>query len=245
MNDKIDNQQLLSSAAFQARDEYCVRFTERIVRHVNPDTPMRILDLGCGTGSQIFDLARALPAATFVGVDISELNVEQARKAASASPDADRMRFVSGDYMQLEEGMFDLIVSYSTLHLIPVPSDQLLQKLSRDLVPGGLLVNAMPYACTYNTALIAIRKIFRQMRGKLTDRLLFALGRALTPVTLMDDEMLRERVIYMYLLPYRLDGSVFRQVAERCGLHVLATELERHASVAQTKHNVVYFRRQG
>ena len=244
MPDATENQRPLSSASFRARDEYCARFTHRLLPYLKCESPMRVLDVGCGTGSQIFDLARVLPGAAFTGVDLSETNIELARQAAAQSHDANRIRLVAGDYMLLEEEPFDLIVSYSTLHLVPGSTKLLLAKLARDLAPGGLLANVMPYECAYNAMLMAARRLFRRLRGDWTDRFLMATGKLLTRTTLMDEQMLRERLLYMYLLPHRLDGVQFRQLAEECGLHWIADEPERHASIAQPKHNAVFFRKQ-
>lgn len=243
MTEETENQRALIDGSFRARDEYCERFTHRLLPYLQTDKPVRVLDIGCGTGSQIFALARVLPDASFTGVDLSEANIALARQTAAQLAHSDRIRFVAGDYMGLEEPPFDLIVSYSTLHLIPGSTQILLAKLSRDLAPGGLLANVMPYECLYNTLLMGVRKLFRIVRGEWTDRLLFLAAKTLTKDNLMDEKMLRERLLYMYLLPHRLNGANLRQVAEKFDLYRIAEHFEPYVSLAQPKHNAVFFRK--
>ncbi len=243
MTEETENQRALSDGSFLARDEYCERFTDRLLPYLKTDKPLRVLDIGCGAGSQIFSLAQVLPGAVFTGVDLSEANIALARKTAAQSTHSDRIRFVTGDYMALEEAPFDLIVSYSTLHLIPGSTPPLIAKLGRDLVPGGLLATVMPYECLYNTLLFIVRKLFRMVRGQCTDRLLLLAAKSLTKKSLMDEKMLRERLLYMYLLPHRLNGANFRQIAQKFDLHTIAELFEPHASVAQPKHSAVFFRK--
>jgi methylase of polypeptide subunit release factors len=47
------------------------RMAEIVLDHVDAATPIRMLDLGCGTGMLAFRLADALPSARITGLDIS------------------------------------------------------------------------------------------------------------------------------------------------------------------------------
>ncbi|HWJ87476.1 MAG TPA: peptide chain release factor N(5)-glutamine methyltransferase [Pelagibacterium sp.] len=72
----------------------------------------RILDLGTGTGCIVLALLDALPEASGVGVDISELALDQARSNAEALGVGDRFGARQGDWFApVGNERFDLIVS--------------------------------------------------------------------------------------------------------------------------------------
>ena len=58
------------------------RMRDIVLAHVPADRATRLLDLGAGTGSLVFRLASALPAAEVIGIDISAANVRAAHRAA-------------------------------------------------------------------------------------------------------------------------------------------------------------------
>ena len=84
------------------------------------------------------------------------------------------MRFVAADYMTVAGGPYDVIVSDTVLHAIPVSTEALFGKIARELRPGGLLVYTMPAASRSNHALAAVRRVLRLVRGRGTDALLLA-----------------------------------------------------------------------
>lgn len=75
--------------------------------------PVRILDLGTGSGCILTALLKELPDATGVGIDISEGAVSAARENTSRNGVGDRAEFRHGSWFgPLENGeSFDLIVS--------------------------------------------------------------------------------------------------------------------------------------
>src|SRR5208282_4824851 len=60
---------------FSAPQARVQEFTGDVLQHVEPSRALRVLDIGCGSGEQVIDLATALPQARFVGVDISPANI--------------------------------------------------------------------------------------------------------------------------------------------------------------------------
>lgn len=76
--------------------------------------PRRILDVGCGTGTGLLELAERVPEAEIVGLDVSPAMVEAARRRVGA-----RARVVEAGVDGLDEplGPFDLITSHSNLRL--------------------------------------------------------------------------------------------------------------------------------
>jgi release factor glutamine methyltransferase len=72
--------------------------------------PLRIADLGTGSGALLLALLSELPAACGVGTDISTRALECARDNAAALGFASRASFVACDYGTALKGSIDLIV---------------------------------------------------------------------------------------------------------------------------------------
>jgi ubiquinone/menaquinone biosynthesis C-methylase UbiE len=95
--------------------------------------PQRVLDLGTGTGSAAFVVARRFPAAEVLGLDFSPRMVDEARRKASAEP-AGRVRFEVADAERLpvEDGSFDLV---TLANMIPF-----FDELARVVASGGAVL---------------------------------------------------------------------------------------------------------
>jgi len=99
----------------------------------------QVLDVGCGDGKLTARVAAMLPRGSVLGVDASPDMVAHARR--QFGPDAHpNLRFEVADARTLGFGpRFDLVLSFNTLHWVPLPAQQL-QALSgiRDaLKPQG------------------------------------------------------------------------------------------------------------
>lgn len=76
------------------------------------DAPLRILDLGTGSGAILLALLSEYPAATGIGVDLAAGAAAQAAANAEACELADRASFMVGNWGDgLTAGAFDVIVS--------------------------------------------------------------------------------------------------------------------------------------
>jgi len=73
--------------------------------------PLRIADIGTGSGAILLALLSELPAATGIGTDISESALATARLNARRLGLTDRISFIQCDYAAALTGPFDLIVS--------------------------------------------------------------------------------------------------------------------------------------
>lgn len=213
--------------------------TQTAVRHA-PKGVTRVLDLGCGTGTLTFQLAAALPDARVVGMDISEPSIATARVDAVRSPHASRVEFHAADYMAFTAEPFDLIISWGVLNCIPGSTVALAEKLSRDLKPGGVFVNGMPYECAHNACLTLLRKALATVRSPLMDRMILGLATTVHRGE-FSSEQLAERLIYMYLPPERLDGIEMRREFSARGLVVVEELPERASSFAQMRSRVAVF----
>ncbi|MCC6620576.1 MAG: class I SAM-dependent methyltransferase [Deltaproteobacteria bacterium] len=109
----------------------------------------RVLELGCGDGSNILSIAQALPGATCVGVDLSESQVRIATRLA-ADAGITNARLVQADVREIDRafGEFDFVISHGVYSWIPPGArDGLLRAIGATLSPHGVAMvsyNAMP-----------------------------------------------------------------------------------------------------
>jgi ubiquinone/menaquinone biosynthesis C-methylase UbiE len=97
--------------------------------------PLRVLDLGCGTGEITRRLAQRYPQADVLGVDILEANLERARASGDAGG---RIRYAVGDAFALDgaDAAFDLVVCRHMSQAVP-DFPRVLAEIARVLRPGG------------------------------------------------------------------------------------------------------------
>ncbi|WP_027581852.1 peptide chain release factor N(5)-glutamine methyltransferase [Bradyrhizobium sp. Ai1a-2] len=104
----------LSAATLVPRPdtETVVEFALQILRAEGAlEKPLRIADLGTGTGAILLALLSEIPTASGIGTDISTEALKTARANALALGIGDRATFVACDYASGLPGRFDLIVS--------------------------------------------------------------------------------------------------------------------------------------
>lgn len=99
--------------------------------------PQRILEIGCGTGSNLAALARAFPHAELVGVDISPEMLKQAHKRLQYW--SSRVQLLGKPYQAPLDGGFDLVLCSYSLSMINPGWENVLQTAKQDLKPGGYL----------------------------------------------------------------------------------------------------------
>jgi release factor glutamine methyltransferase len=85
---------------------------EALLARVPHDRPLRIADVGTGSGAIAVALAHALPLARLTAVDVSEAALTLARRNAETHRVADRVRFLKSDLLSAVAGQrFDAVVS--------------------------------------------------------------------------------------------------------------------------------------
>jgi len=85
---------------------------EAVCTHIAPPTrPLRILDLGTGSGCLLLALLREYPAATGVGVDVSPAAIALAQRNSARLGLGARSAFVVGDWTASIAERFDIVVS--------------------------------------------------------------------------------------------------------------------------------------
>jgi trans-aconitate methyltransferase len=240
----LGNPEILAGRTFTVPPERRGRVVSVVLEHADARRPLRVLDLGCGTGANVMALAEALPRATVTGVDLSAASIAVAEAARRRHPGADRITLVAANYLAYPGGPFDVIVSDTVLYAIPASDDALFGKIAGDLVPGGLLVYTMPTDAPLNRLLVAVRRVLRRMRGRTIDAAVLGIARALHGRD-YDEALLRERVPYVYVVPDRYDSRALHgRLRARWGFQVLAREAIPRASPAQLRHRLVVARRE-
>ncbi|MEC8165312.1 MAG: peptide chain release factor N(5)-glutamine methyltransferase [Pseudomonadota bacterium] len=82
-----------------------------LARYSEPDTVVKIADLGTGSGCLLLSILSERPGAEGVGVDISESALSIARENAQRFGLAVRANFIQSDWASRLDGTFDIVVS--------------------------------------------------------------------------------------------------------------------------------------
>lgn len=103
-----------------------------------------VLDIGCGTGINLLEAARALaPCRRLVGIDLAPGMVDEARKKAATAGVSATFMVGDAEHLEVEDGAFDLVICNSVYHWFPDRA-RAVSEIARVLRPGGqALVNCV------------------------------------------------------------------------------------------------------
>jgi SAM-dependent methyltransferase len=102
----------------------------------------RVLDVGCGGGWALVQLAERFPEASCVGIDVEPYSVELARRLIEEKALSDRCeaRLQSVDRLD-EDGSYDVATSFLVVHEIaPARKPAAFAAVARALRPGGFFL---------------------------------------------------------------------------------------------------------
>jgi 2-polyprenyl-3-methyl-5-hydroxy-6-metoxy-1,4-benzoquinol methylase len=106
----------------------------------------RVLEIGCGIGTDTINFARA--GAFVTAVDLSEESIALARKRAEVFGVADRITFYAADAERLSETVppapYDLVYSFGVIHHTPHP-ERVIAEISERFVHDDTVLKVMVY----------------------------------------------------------------------------------------------------
>jgi len=105
-----------------------------------PVEQCRVLEIGSAAGGNLLPMAAVLPNSTFVGIDLSIVQIEQAQAAVEAVGMIN-IRFQQMDILNItpEFGQFDYIIAHGIYSWVPpVVQDKLLEVCQQNLAPQGI-----------------------------------------------------------------------------------------------------------
>jgi len=113
---------------------------------------MRLLDVGCGTGSLLKELSQSGKELNLYGIDVSP---EMVKAAKMKLKDEKRVELYEGAAADLpfQSNYFDYVVCMNSLHHHPDPK-QSLTEMTRVLKPGGVMIIMDGFVDS------AVRKVF-------------------------------------------------------------------------------------
>lgn len=117
--------------------------TRKLAELCQVDSTKKVLMVGCGTGFSACYLALKIGCAV-VGIDISELSIEEAKERARRQDVSDRVEFRVGDAYALpfEAGTFDAVITEFVSQFLD--RNRAFKEFARVLKPGGYVgINEM------------------------------------------------------------------------------------------------------
>lgn len=129
----------------------------------------RILEIGCCSGHNLLPLARRWPESRFVGIDLAERSISEARERAVLAGIAN-VDFIAGDLREFEptDGPFDFIIAHGFFSWVPNDvKAALLVFCRRHLCLSGIATISFNIECGWKPRLpvIAKARAIQQARG--------------------------------------------------------------------------------
>ena len=112
---------------------------EKLLKNNSVNTPIKILDIGCGSGANLFWLQEY---GAVYGIDISELAIDCAKKR-----ELKNLTISSAEELPYEDNYFDFVFSVQVFCNISEDDLKAWKEAYRVLKPGGYFISLLP-ACS-------------------------------------------------------------------------------------------------
>ena len=164
--------------------------------------PIRIVDLGCSTGTSLIHLARSLPDANLklIGVDNSQPMLDKCREKLAALGFADSADVVCDDIQNYRlDGASVVLMNYTLQFIEPDKRLDMLTRVASGLRPGGFLLlseKVIHPDPKMDAALVGLYFDYKRRQGYSEleiSRKRDALENVLVPLTIEDNLSLLER----------------------------------------------------
>lgn len=116
------------------------RFKLRVIESAHLVPGMRVLDVGCGTGTLLVLAAEAVPGAVLIGVDVDDRILEHARRKIAIRGLPIQLERASATELPYADGSFERVLSTLAFHhLTREEKARAFAEVHRVLRPGGEL----------------------------------------------------------------------------------------------------------
>lgn len=120
-----------------AQELFYRRIHRRILKQWRPQAGERVLDVGCGTGVFLRDLARHHAGLRLTGLDLSDAMLRVARRPLSdAKSQAPELHAGSVYEMPFQDGAFDVVLNTISCHFY-TEQVRAFREIQRVTAPGG------------------------------------------------------------------------------------------------------------
>ena len=118
-----------------------------------PETAKTLLDLGCGTGLELYEIFKRIPHIEVTGIDLTDAMLQRLREKY---PDK-KLNLICGDYFKVPFGNgFDCAVSFQTMHHFKKDKKaELYKKLYSALSESGVYIE-----CDYMVTSQALEDLY-------------------------------------------------------------------------------------
>ena len=122
----------------------------------------RLLEVGCGVGTDLVRFARA--GAIVTGIDLSEVSIELARRNFAHNGLAADLRVMNGEALQFEDNRFDVGYAHGVLQYT-ADAQKMVNELHRVLRPGGEAILMVYNRHSWLTAMSRLGKVELEHEG--------------------------------------------------------------------------------
>lgn len=103
----------------------------------------QLLDVGCGTGTILLDLAPHVAVAHGIDISPEMIRIAEEKRVAQGADNATFHALTLDDPLPFEDGQFDMVCAYNILHLVE-DRQEALRRIYRLLKPGGVFASSTP-----------------------------------------------------------------------------------------------------